>query len=797
MKRIMTRTLAAVAALAALAATGTEIAVDAAKPLNVSKGGDDVAQLKRLALNVGSEFGTNRVTDAYLQSLNIRTIRLINVSISGRFDDQGNYVDLKPSSRLEADLALCKRLDANPHIIISGLPEQLLKTVTLKVTRHRALGIDLKHKRQTIGPTDYKLLENWYLAYFEHIKIQRGFKEAVFEIFNEPDLGTLIYPNDDIPPKGSEASYACMLKIYRAASAAAKRFDLKYPDCRITIGGPGITLAFTYRQPGNQGWAKRFIIDCALEKLKLDFLGLHHYASVAPFRGAPRSGLTAYPSLPDMLAGVQTVIDEHSPGLPIWLTEYGAHHNVVGEVGEINGSHDGAAFSLDCLNSMLEQGIDFAIYLVTTDQARRNPKTKKPYNLYSWCSFLTSPAFHGYPYPKAPFHAYKMVSELTGKRVAASASGGNTRVFAATDPTTQTLRVLLWNFATYIPEVKSPIEEGKTESIRLTISNAALPANAKAVLRMVDKNHGDVFSADREKRPVNLVAAMPKVATLPIRRKRKTLDFDLVMQPGSIAMIEIGKNPVVPSIKTTYSEQAEILLKTMRDKKPLKTVETGKQLLKLADAHLEQKIDALTLMTVAANQAKKTNLANTFALEADALCKELKASPPFAIARQLGDSKRAKKEFAVAIDYYRQALEATDCDWRARFGTELTLIDCLNSQRKFAEVIDFCDSVIARKDDDGHPELKGDFRLRKLEALRNSGQFTQMFAVYKELLESDAKVNAKLGGVIAIVVHYRSQKELDKALAEGKIGLALEKTHPGLLGRLKGILKQIEQAKQK
>ena len=794
--------LVAVMILPALTAMGTEVTVDAARPWNVSRAGDDVAQLKRLALNVGTEFGPNRVTDAYLRLLNIRTIRLINVGISGRFDDQGNYVEIKPSSALEHDLALCKRLNANPHVIIHGMAEQLLKSVPLKETRYRALGIDLVNKRQHIGPTHYRLLENWYLAYFEYIKIQRGFRDAVFEIFNEPDLGSLLYPTDDIPPKGSDASYKCMLEIYRAASAAAKRFEEKHPDYKLTLGGPAVTLGFTYRF-ADQWWAKRFVIDCARQKLKLDFLGLHHYASVSPFRGAARVGLTAYPSFPEMIAELQVVIDRYSPGLPIWLTEYGAHHNVVGKVGEINGSHDGAAFSLDCLTTMLEQGIDFAIYLVTADQQRHDPNTQEPYNLYSWCSFLTSPGFHGYPYPKAPYHAYKMVSELTGKRVAATASGSNTRTFTAADPATGTVRVLLWNFETYIPEWEPVIEEGKPETVKLVIANAAFPADARAVLRIVDEEHGDVLSADQAKRTVNLAAATPKVATLPIRRNGKNLEFELVMQPGSIAMLEIGENPQVPSLQTQYSEQAEVLLKGMRDNRdeqPEKTLEAGNKLLELDDLHPEQQIDALALIVAAAVEARKPDVANTFALNAETFCREMNKPLPYAAARQRGDSERMKKQFAAAAEHYRQAATAPDCDWRLRFGTELELIECLNAERRFAEVIEFCDAVIARKDDDGHPAvLKGDFRLRKLEALRELGQSEVMLAVYDELLESSADDSAKLGAVIAMVVSYHQQKEFDKALAEGQIGLALESPHPGLLGKLRTILKQIgvEKAKQK
>ena len=785
-------------ALSALAATGTEIAVDAAKSLNVSKAEDDVAQLKRLALHVGSDFAPNRVTDAYLKRLKIRTIRLINVGISGRFDEQGNYVEIKPSSRLADGLALCKRLSANPHVIIHGFPEQLLKSVPLKVTRNRALGIDLVNKRQAIGPTDYRLLENWYLAYFEYVKIEHGFTDAVFEIFNEPDLGMLIYPTDDIPAKGSDDSYDCMLKIYRAASAAAVRFEANHPDCRLTLGGPAITLAFTYRY-SNGGWAKRFVVDCAREKLKLNFLGLHHYASVAPFRGVARAGLTNYPPLPEMLTAVQAVIAEHLPGLPVWMTEYGAHHNVVGAVGEINASHDGAAFSLDCLDAMLELGVDSASYLVTADQQRHDPETQEPYNVYSWCSFLTASDFHGYPYPKAPYHAYKMVSELTGKRVAATASGGNTRVFAAADPASQTLRVLLWNFATYIPEYESVLDEGRPETVAITIANAALPVEFKAVLRMVDKAHGDVYSAAQAQRPVNLAAATPRTAMLPLQRNGEQLEFTIVMQPGSIAMLELGESPTRTSLQTPYAEQAEILLKVMRDNRdehPEKTLLAGGTLLKLAELHSEQKMDALTLLVLAAGKAQQPDVAVTFALNSETLCKTLNKPLPFAVARRLGDSVRAVKQYAAAVERYRQAVAAPDCDWRLRFGTELALIECLTVERKFEEVIEFCDSVISRQEDVEHVAvLKGDFRVCQIEAWRNLGQTEPMFAVYRELLKSNATDSAKLGGVIVVVAFHQSQNAWDKALTEGQIGLALMNPHLGLRGKLKTILKQIETAK--
>ena len=141
-------------------------------------------------------------------------------------------------------------------------------------------------------------------------------------------------------------------------------------------------------------------------------------------------------------------------------------------------------------------------------------------------------------------------------------------------------------------------------------------------------------------------------------------------------------------------------------------------------------------------------------------------------------------------------MTAPDCDWRLRFGTELALIECLNVERKFLEVIEFCDSVISRREDvEQVAVLKGDFRVCQIQAWRNLGRTEQMFSVYRQLLDSNANDSAKLGGVIVVVTFHQSQNAWDKALAAGQTGLALSNPHPGLLGKLKTILKQIETAK--
>ena len=382
----------------------------------------------------------------------------------------------------------------------------------------------------------------------------------------------------------------------------------------------------------------------------------------------------------------------------------------------------------------------------------------------------------------------------------ATASGGKTRVLAISDPEKQTLRVLLWNYGTYIPEGKSQMEEAKVENVKLDIKNAVLPANAKAVLRVIDKEHGDIVSAVHADRKINLKTATPLVQTPPIKRDGEKLGFDIVMQPGSIAMLEIGENPIIPDLKTSYSDTAEVLLKAIREnrgKQPETALEDGEKLLKLSDVQPEQKLDALKYLVTAAIKAKNTEKADFYAQNAQILCEKMKKPLPYVVLRRLGDSERANKNFTEAVNLYKKAVKAKDCGWRQRFGTDIIVFNCLNAEKKYAEVVDYCDEILNGHNYDKHLNLRDEFLGHKLRALRKLGKIDQIFSVYKKLLHSKAKGDAKLGGVKIMMNYCRKNKDYDKAMAEAKIGLEIPGVSPGELNRFKAILKQIENEKQR
>lgn len=747
---------------------GGEITVDAAKPHDASRR-DDVAQIKQLALAVGTEFGVERVAAKYLKSLKIHTLRLINVGISGQFDSNGNYINIKPSRRLEHALKLCRDVGANPHIIIHGIPEQLTRIVEPELSTDKMLGIEISRRRTKIGPTDYKKLENWYLNYFEYIKIRQGFKDAVFEIFNEPDIGGLIYPTAKAPVKGSRAAYTAMLNMYRAASSAGKRFEAKYPGRKLKLGGPAVTLAYSFKfAPLN--WSKQFVIDCAKEDLKLDFLGIHHYASVSPIRGKSRTGFTSYAPFAEMLTEVQDTIAKHKPGLPVYLTEYGAHHNVVSYrgVGIINGDHRGAAFNMDFLDVMLEQNIAGAIALITCDMLRNNR------NLFSWCSFLMGPGFYGYPYPKAPYHTYKMISELAGRRVRAERKGGNTRAFAAYDSKSKTLRVILWNYKTYIPEGKTPIDETVQESVKLSVSG--FPLNGKAILRIVDRDHGDVSEITRKNRIPNLKTCLPEIRELTAQRQ-----YDIVMNPGSVAMLEIGPNPTVPDLKTKFPEAAELLLKKG-------DIESLNKVSGIPGVQPEQKFDALEKLLKAHQRKQKTAEAVETSKRLIAFCGQHRFSVPFSPLKQLADSE-AKSAPDKAEELYRKALTAQDIDWRGKAGTSFALEDLLIRTKQYDDAVKFCDETLAG---DLPEEIRAEFAIRKMNIYFMVQDDAKLLAAHKQFLKMKSTPNAKVTHAMILMTYYRNKGETEKAVEAGEKALQIKGALPGLTEKLKIQLKQLK-----
>lgn len=532
--------LCGVAGVAALLLTGAEIRVNPAMVQNLSPSGDDLAQLKKLTLGAGWEFSPNEETTAALKRVGVRKIRCINVDLlPGSFDDKGNYlVDRTQATRLDAHLATCRETGAIPHIIIGQrLPEAIRNVIRPDSDEGRIMGLK---RNQTVGPTDYEKYRNYQLAFFEHVMITLGCRNAVFEAFNEPDIGGVPSPTAKIPARGSAELYDAMFRLYREISAAARLFEQRHPDAPLTLGGPALAWAFTFRF-GSFNWGERFIQDTAKEKLKLDFIGVHFYGNITSLYGEYPM---PYPPFPEMLGSLKRARDKALPGVPIQINEWGASYHVnTTEQALVNADHIGAAWSAEFLKIMLEEGVDDALYLVTTDLAQPG-KDGKLENVWGWCSLFTNPKACGKAWPKAAFHLFRMVSALEGRRVESTRSG-TLNSFAAADPATGKLRILVWNFGARIPENGLPLETAAAETAAVTIIDAGKFFGSDKIRmsrRLISRDTGNACQIWRDGKSLTAEnTALPVTDTGEFQLLGNDLQFGLLFPSNSVGLIELER----------------------------------------------------------------------------------------------------------------------------------------------------------------------------------------------------------------------------------------------------------------
>jgi hypothetical protein len=431
-------------------------------------GKDDVQQLKRLASGVGWEFEPNADTTAGLKKIGIKTIRCINVDpLPGKFDKEGNFIVGK-HDRLLAHLETCRKIGANPHIIIAtGMAPELRLTVEDIPESQR--GLFGNQTAQTIfGPRDWGKFRNYCEAYFQYVLIDQKFPEASFEVANEPNLGAFVHPHPPKPVRGSRAGYEAYFNLYKNVALAAGQFEKNHPGMHVKLGGPALAWAFTFKF-GDFEWGERFLRDCGEQKVKLDFFGVHNYGNTNSLDGEYS---TTYPSFTEMLKITKAARDRYCPGLPIWISEWGASYRTSNTPDSvINGNHIGAAWSAAYLNTMLQCGVDGAIYLVTTD-IRKQSKDGKWENVWGWPSLFVNPNIFDKPYPKAPYHVLDMISRLEGTRVEASRSGKSVNCFASADKGKKRITVMVWNYDCKIPEFGLPAENATREAVILRIREA-------------------------------------------------------------------------------------------------------------------------------------------------------------------------------------------------------------------------------------------------------------------------------------------------------------------------------------
>jgi hypothetical protein len=244
-----------------------------------------------------------------------------------------------------------------------------------------------------------------------------------------------------------------------------------------------------------------------------------------------------------MLDTVREARDRYRPGVPIWLTEWGpSYHTDNTPQASVNASHVGAAWSADFLNAMLENGVEGALYLVTTDLA--NERGKGWENVWGWPSLFVNPVAAGKAVPKAPAHVFDMISRLRGERIAAEAEGkSSVRCFASADPETRVVTVLLWNYDYRIPEFGKGEERARPEEVTLRLEDAGLALGDGPVSMeqwRVSATESNAYALHLKDEPLDRRADLQRVLARSLSMKGSALETRITLPPSSVSLVRLA-----------------------------------------------------------------------------------------------------------------------------------------------------------------------------------------------------------------------------------------------------------------
>jgi lambda repressor-like predicted transcriptional regulator len=286
-------------------------------------------------------------------------------------------------------------------------------------------------------PSDWEAYERLIADTVRHCK-EKDWPVRYWEAWNEPDL------SDSFLKGGIEDFNRLYGHFTRAVRSA---------DRNARVGGGA------FSKPDTE-WIGGFLDHVRDGKLPLDFVSWHGYA-LSPAAWASTTKL-----VDDMAA------ERGFEDVEMLATEW----NVAGGGDDAYDSEYVAAGQIAVLDHMLRAGLDGSVYFAFKESNWRFPDREFG---GSWGMVTT------HNVPKASFHSFRMLAEMTGRRLAVRGAEGTCGAIACeagsgTD-------ILLWRF--------DPLAEGKRE-VRVALEGlAGGPLTVKADL--VDREHSNAYR-DRE-----------------------------------------------------------------------------------------------------------------------------------------------------------------------------------------------------------------------------------------------------------------------------------------------------------
>ena len=456
--------------------------------VQADRGAGSIQPLQQLLAGVGYDFAPSPELAGPLQQIGIKMVRLVNVDGDHQRD------------RLKRGLDWCQRIGARPHIIIGHTIPRWLST-------H---GEDRK-----CGPKDWAAYLDYVQQIMYYVVIERGFREASWEVGNEPEIGGGVMRSFRQTRKfASEEEYQDYFEMYCHIAEAATKFEQVHPGVRIILGGPASAGVASYFF-GKFNWHERFLRDIAQKGVRLDFFSFHYYGNQGAIGN--RQNLTPYPSFEKIMANLHGWIDRYKPGLPIWITEWGP--SFVGNLnpaGIINHNYIGAAWSAAFVGAMAQTGVDRAIFLLTADLKDN----------WGWPSL-----FHKLT-PKPPYFVFEMFHKLQGQLVAVQGQSLAVGAFAARQGVR--LRLVIWNYNWLRGERDGGREGAKLEQVTVRINGLAPePKGYQSSMSQISEQYGNIINTKASPQPLDR-----KLGTRPLQQG--VLSLDLTLPPSSVTLLEVS-----------------------------------------------------------------------------------------------------------------------------------------------------------------------------------------------------------------------------------------------------------------
>ncbi len=161
------------------------------------------------------------------------------------------------------------------------------------------------YRANVTPPKDYAKWEALIAAFVRHVTERYGAEEVrqwYFEVWNEPNLtgfwiGTTGGRKDDEFAPTARAEY---FKLYAASARAVKSVDPAY-----RVGGPATA---------GEGWIDETLAFCAGQRVPLDFISTHSYATMSGYLDENgNAGTVISPDRNSITAGVKSVREKIEP----------------------------------------------------------------------------------------------------------------------------------------------------------------------------------------------------------------------------------------------------------------------------------------------------------------------------------------------------------------------------------------------------------------------------------------------------------------------------------------------------